>query len=110
MTTEATKKPWQSGGIVTGIIALALALAEYYGVFVDPALAETLQDPAAIERITQADNIKALLTAAVGIAFIYFRMRATRAISGGVQDVKDVVRKPIDWIAGIFRKKKNQDQ
>lgn len=105
MTTEATKKPWQSGGIVTGIIALALAIAEYYGVFIDPELAATLQDPAAIDKITAAENVKALLTAGVGIAFIYFRLRAKRAISGGVEGVKDAVRKPIDWIAGIFGKK-----
>ena len=33
-----SKKPWQSGGIVTGIIEVIFAVCEYYGVFIDQEL------------------------------------------------------------------------
>jgi len=104
-----SKKPWQSGGIVTGIIAVIFAVCEYYGVFIDPELKEAIQDPAALEKITSAENIKALITAGIGIAFIYFRLRAKRAIEGGAESVKEAVLKPINWFRSIF-KKKNKDE
>lgn len=109
MSNENTKKPWQSGGIVTGIIALILAVCEYYGVFIDPELQATITDPVAIDKITQAETIKGLLTAAIGISFIYFRLRAKRAIKGGAEGVKDAVLKPVNWIKGLFSKKKQNE-
>jgi hypothetical protein len=109
MSTQETKKPWQSGGIVTGIIALILAVCEYYGVFIDPELQSTITDPAAIDKITQAETIKGLLTAGIGISFIYFRLRAKRAIEGGAESLKDAVLKPINWIKGLFSKKQQNE-
>lgn len=109
MSTQETKKPWQSGGIVTGIIALILAVCEYYGVFIDAELKATLTDPAAIDKITQAQTIKALLTAAIGISIIYFRNRAKKAIEGGAESIKDAVLRPVNWIKRLFSKKQQNE-
>ena len=108
MSNEKPKKPWQSGGIVTGFITLLLAVFEWQGVFIDDSLKQVLTDPETIEKITQAETYRALGLAAIGLAVIYFRLRATRAIAGGVEGVKDAVTKPIRWLSGLFTKKKQE--
>jgi hypothetical protein len=108
MSNEQPKKPWQSGGIVTGVITLILAILEFNGVLLPVEANEVLSDPETIAKITQAGDIRALLMALAGIAFIYFRLRAQRAIAGGMEGVKDAVTRPITWVRGIFTKNKKE--
>lgn len=103
MSENHTKKPWQSGAIITALIALIFGVLEYYGIAIDPELRQTIENPETIDKITSAEQVKGLITVAISVAFIYFRIRARRAIEGGV----DVLAKPIHWIRNLFTRKKS---
>jgi hypothetical protein len=105
MSESQPKKPWQSGAIITALLGLIFGICEYLGVFVDPELQQVIQSDATIEKITSAEQVKGLATVAISIAFAYFRLRARRAIEGGV----DVLKQPFQWVGNLFKRKKKDE-
>jgi len=83
------------------LMALVFGILEYYGIAIDNDLKAAIDNPDTIEKITSTEQLKGLLTVAFSVAFIYFRLRARRAIEGGV----DVLSKPIRWVSNLFKKK-----
>jgi uncharacterized membrane protein len=102
MSNDQSKKPWQSGGIVTAFIMLLFGILEFFGYAVDPELQAIIQDEDTIERIIQSEQAKGLLVIALSIAFAYFRIRARRAIEGGA----DVLASPFRKIGQLFKRNK----
>jgi hypothetical protein len=105
MSNEQTKKPWQSGAIITALLGLVFGVCEYLGVFVDPELQAIIQSEDTVEKITSAEQVKGLVTVTISIAFAYFRLRARRAIEGGV----DVLKQPFQWVGNLFKRKKKEE-
>jgi hypothetical protein len=103
MSNEQTKQIWQSGGIITAFFGLLFGLLEFFGVFVDPEIQAVITSEETIDKIVTAEQAKGLITVAMSIAFAYFRIRARRVISGGL----DSAGKPFKWIGDLFKKKKD---
>jgi hypothetical protein len=106
MSENTPKKPWQSGAIVTALIGLIFGLLEYFGVFIDPELQAIVQNDDTVQKITDTQKLQGLLTVALSIGFAYFRLRARRAIEGGV----DVLATPFRKIGSIFKRRKKEEQ
>lgn len=110
MSNEQAKKWHQSKGVWTGIVQTGLGLAMIFGIELPAEIVDPLVGEGFAEAMATASSPIGYANVIFGVLGTYFRLIAKRAINEGVEDVKDIVRKPIDWIVGIFRKKKNHDQ
>lgn len=103
--TEETKKPWQSRTVVAGLFLFIVGILEVFGVDLPVWLTEILTGEEIVEKVNNATTVRGVLNSLLGIAIIYFRQQAQRAISGGIETVADPFVNLWNIITGLFKKK-----
>jgi hypothetical protein len=106
MSNEQNKKWHQSKSVWAGIVQTVLGLCLIFNVPIPVEIVDQIAGEGFHEAMAEAGKPIGYLNVIFGVLGTYFRIVAKRAITGGVEGVKDAVSQPIRWISNLFRKNK----